>query len=344
VVLPLSLMEGHTRPADELGVRSTPRPSTAAERRLSGAPRARILHATVLVLAERGFRDATVGLVLEAAGVSWHTFADMFDGLEDCVAAVLDQALRYATGLVADAFASVDVRGSWRDGLRAALAQTLAFMDAQPELARVTMVEALAGGPRVLARREEAREAFRALVVERIEHEVPHVWPLASEAMLASVMGMVHAHLVTRNPALLTALLAPLMATLTAPYSTPEELERELTHSHELARQTIAEHAATRGSANRHAGWAGPTVPSVLSNPRSRHARECLAYIAEHPDASNRQIAVGVGVAHTSQISSILSRLASERLLERHSEGAGRRNAWRLTEYGREVLQALRDQ
>ena len=41
---------------------------------------------------------------------------------------------------------------SWRDGMRAALAAVLAFFDAHPALARVCVVQALGGGPVVLAR------------------------------------------------------------------------------------------------------------------------------------------------------------------------------------------------
>ena len=61
-----------------------------------------------------------------------------------------------------------------------------------------------------------------------------------------------------------------------------------------------------------------------------------------HPQASNREIASGVGVAHASQNSKLLSCLLGERLVARHSSGDGKRNAWWLTSYGEEVARALR--
>jgi predicted transcriptional regulator len=84
------------------------------------------------------------------------------------------------------------------------------------------------------------------------------------------------------------------------------------------------------------------TIPEVLSNPSAHRARRCVLFLAEHPQASNREIASGIGVAHASQISKLLSCLLGERLVARHSAGAGKRNAWWLTSRGEEVTRALR--
>ena len=83
-------------------------------------------------------------------------------------------------------------------------------------------------------------------------------------------------------------------------------------------------------------------IPALLSNPNAHRARWCLLFLGEHPQASNREIASGIGVAHASQISKLLSCLLGERLVARHSAGAGKRNAWWLTSHGEEVARALR--
>ncbi len=218
-------MEGRTgiQNADELVTRGT----------LPGSPRTRVLEAAVQVLAERGFKGTTVGLVTARARVSPRTFHELFDGLADCIGVILEQALRHVLGIVTTAFTR---ERSWQDGMRTALLGILDFLDAESALARVTMVEALAAGPAVLARRERVAGVFRGAVVERIEGEVPHAWPLAAEAMFASVMGVVHAQIVAGEQQPLVGLLAPLMATLIAPFSDEREIAQEVSRSQRRTR------------------------------------------------------------------------------------------------------------
>ena len=83
-------------------------------------------------------------------------------------------------------------------------------------------------------------------------------------------------------------------------------------------------------------------VPAPLANGRSRRPGECLQFIAAHPLCSNREVAGAIGVAHRSQISSLLASLEGERLLVKRSQGAGRRNLWRLTARGEQAFRALR--
>ena len=289
------------------------------------------------VLAQRGFKGTNVGLVTTRARVSPRTFHELFDGLGDCVGVILEQALRHVLKIVTMAFAR---ERSWQDGIRSALLAILDFLDAEPALARVTMVEALAAGPAVLARRERVAGVFRAAVVERIEGEVPHAWPLAAEAMFASVMGLVHAHLVARKPEPLVGLLPALMATLIAPFNDKQEIAHEVSRSQRRARALLAQRARG-GASNPHAGWAGVPVPALLANPRSCRARECLRFVAEHRDCSNREVASAIGILHTSQTSSLLTRLSVAGLLARRSAGPGKPNSWRLTEYGQQVLREL---
>jgi hypothetical protein len=79
----------------------------------------------------------------------------------------------------------------------------------------------------------------------------------------------------------------------------------------------------------------------MLGNPSARRLRECLLFLAGYPDCSNREVAVGIGIAHQSQISRLLSRLLRENLAVRRSAGPGKRNAWRLTPRGEEIARAL---
>jgi hypothetical protein len=93
------------------------------------------------------------------------------------------------------------------------------------------------------------------------------------------------------------------------------------------------------------AGDGVPALPALLGNPNARRARECLCFIGEQDPRgsgpSNREIATGIGVAHWSQISRLLSQLAAEGLVSKRSQGAGKRNAWRLEPRGEQVLRML---
>ncbi len=310
--------------------------------RSSSLRRARILRAAVDVIAQNGFGAATVAGVIVRAGVSRRSFHAEFDDLDDCVGTVLDETLAHTLTLVSGAF---DEHECWRDGLRGALVAVLMFLEDEPALARVAMVESLAGGPVVLAHRERVVGSFRSTVVARIEGEVPHRWPLAAEAMFAAVMGVVHAHLTGPGRVGLLGLLAPLMATLIAPFSDPSEVEGEVGRCERLVREIVEQRERSKGMTD--VRWpllGAPVLPAILVHPRSRRVRECLLFLAGRPGASNREVATAVGVTHASQISRLLSRLAGEGLLHRRSEGVGRRNGWQLTGRGEELLRALGEQ
>jgi DNA-binding MarR family transcriptional regulator len=72
-----------------------------------------------------------------------------------------------------------------------------------------------------------------------------------------------------------------------------------------------------------------------------RRLRECLLYLAGHPDASNSEIGQAVGVPHKSQISKLLAQLLAEGVAAKRRGRAGEPNAWRLTVRGEEVARAL---
>jgi hypothetical protein len=66
--------------------------------------------------------------------------------------------------------------------------------------------------------------------------------------------------------------------------------------------------------------------------------------IADHPGASNRQIAGGSGIADQGQISKLLNRLARLELIHNVGDGQekGAANAWHLTTRGAAVERATR--
>jgi AcrR family transcriptional regulator len=324
------------------------------------SPSWRILQAVVEVIDERGFAGASVGLVIARAKVSRRTFYELFTGLEEALIAVMDKTLEQLSVRASQAF---EEEGDWTDGMRAALAAGLAFFDSEPELARVTMIETLAAGPVVRVHLEHVAETFRRLVVARIESEVSHASPVAAESVLASVMGLIKARLIAREPEPLIELLGPLMGMTVTPLVMDEQrAAEEVRRGDELARTMQAAATARAQSTTagvKQAAWLGTDagqpawlgvgasqeLQAMLTNPRARRARECLRFLAEQGGRgsypSNREIAAGIGITHQSQISKLLSELVGEGLAVKRSEGAGKRNAWRLTQRGEEIALAL---
>jgi len=297
--------------------------------------RARLLHAMAQVARERGFAGASVGAVSARAGVSRRTFHELFDGLEECFVAVLDEGGARVSAVLAGAFAA---ERSWLDGTRDALAGLLAFFDSEPALAHVLLVEATAAGPWARERRERHVAALTELIEGRWGAPAGgQAHPLATAGVVASLLGVLHTHLVTGRPEPALALLGPLMGLVTAPYLDQRGVAREIARGEALAAELLA--AGVRERARPAAG--ALEIPDLLLDPRAHRARACLLYLAERPGASNRQVARAVGVARDAHISTLLARLRGMGLVVKRAGRPGGPNAWSPSAYGLRVAHAL---
>ena len=119
-------------------------------RRLAGGPhgltraevtdsqRSRALQALVEIVGERGFAEAKVADVLDRAGISRKTFYELFATKEECLFAVFDDVAQCVRGSVRTAME----RGvTPRERLDAITDSVLEWVDAEPELARLCLVE-----------------------------------------------------------------------------------------------------------------------------------------------------------------------------------------------------------
>jgi AcrR family transcriptional regulator len=317
--------------------------STNGARASGGWPerqRAQILDATIELVGERGLAATSVSLVVSRASVSSRTFYRLFDGLNDCLLTVMRSTLEHVIGVASKAF---DAEDTWRGGLRLALASVLGFFDAEPELARICLVESLAGSPGLLEGRQRFVESFRGAVIQRVGGQVSHASPLAAESALASVLGVVHARLIEHDPRPLVELVGPLMGTLIAPFVPEEAVAREIALGDELARAIQA--AGPDGNplqTDQPGASTACSLWAVADLPGGR-LRDCLLHLAQHPGSSNGEIASAIGISHASQISKLLARLEREALVAKRSNGPGMPNAWQLTSRGTEIAQALID-
>jgi AcrR family transcriptional regulator len=133
--------------------------------------RERLLDAIANVVAEKGYSATRVADITEYAGVSRKTFYELFDDKEDCFLAAYDAITALLMDRMAHGLATV-ATASWEQQVSALLGEFLRFLAAEPAFARMCIVEVLGAGPRGLARRDAAIEAFFP-VVDQIPRSQP---------------------------------------------------------------------------------------------------------------------------------------------------------------------------
>jgi len=305
--------------------------------RRAGSARAQILEATVLVIYERGYGHTTVTELCARCRVARGTFYEAFPDLRECFLALMDDAYERVRPLVTRAF---DAHEHWQDGLRAALLSLLQFFDAHPKLARVWVVETLGAGTWALERRERHLAALTQMIVGRWTTPGHEPSAVAAASVMESVVGMIRTHLLVDAERPILELLGPMMALIVRIYLGPREASIEAGRCQALTGQILARALPV---APADAAVAPVEVPETLLNPMAHRARDCVRYLAEHPGASNRQIAAAAGISRDDQISTTLARLARVGLLEKRRASPGGPNAWALSPYGLSVARTLQE-
>jgi AcrR family transcriptional regulator len=292
-----------------------------------------MLAAAVEAVEEVGYARMTVAQVISRAKVSRKTFYDVFVDREDCFLAAFDQAVIQAGALVREAYVQ---EPGWREGVRAGLARLLMFLDEEPGLARLCVVEALGAGARVLERRAQVLDELIRVVdlgrsVSSATREPPEV---TAEGVVGAVFAVVHTRLLEGGKEPLTNLLGPLMSMIVLPYLGARAANRELTRPALRTRRRGRQAVRARSK---------DPLEGLDMRLTYRTVR-VLTVIAEHPGASNREIAEGSDIADQGQISKLLTRLARLKLVENKGGGQerGASNAWHLTERGAQVERATR--
>ncbi|HLM87373.1 MAG TPA: TetR family transcriptional regulator [Solirubrobacteraceae bacterium] len=312
--------------------RLRPGPGGLPRGQVTQIQRSRMLAAAVEAVEEVGYARMTVAQVISRARVSRKTFYDVFADREDCFLAAFEQALTQARQIAQEAY---EQESSWRDGTRAALARLLIFMDEEPGLAKLCIVEALGAGERVLERRAKALEEVaevidRGRLVTNATREPPDV---TAEGVVGAIFAVLHTRVLEPGEERLTDLLGPLMSMIVLPYLGTRAAGRELT------RPPLEVPDSRARTPSRHKD------PLEGLNMRLTYRTvRVLMVMAEHPGASNREIAEGSGIVDQGQISKLMNRLARLKLVENLGEGQekGAANAWHLTARGAQVERATR--
>jgi AcrR family transcriptional regulator len=340
------------QPANEIGRGASAskrdlRPTTARLRssgangvpreQVSEIQRSRMLTAAAEAVEEVGYARLTVAQVISRARVSRKTFYDLFEDREDCFLAAFDQTVDQLGGLVSEAYAG---EAGWRDGVRAGLVAMLRFMDDEPGLARLCVVEALGAGPRVLKRRTQVLAQMREVVDQgrtcsgaKLASATAQSPLVTAEGVIGAVFAVLHSRLLARSREPFVSLLGPLMSMIVLPYLGARAASAELTRK-------------------------PPPLPKRRKPPRravkdplegldmrlTYRTVRVLTVIGESPGASNREIAEGAGISDQGQISKLLTRLERLQLVHNVGEGQvmGASNEWYLTDRGGQVERATR--
>jgi AcrR family transcriptional regulator/DNA-binding MarR family transcriptional regulator len=328
---------GRVTPTGKVTVRrrgvSTGKQRLSARGQVSEMQRARLIGAAAPVVDELGWSAVTVARIASRARVSRRTFYDLFVDRDDCLLAMLDDVVVR----IEDELAPVGLEASWRARVRGGLWTVLSFLDREPVLARVCVVEALRGGPRVLERREEIFARLAGVLEEgRSESPREETSRLTAEGLVGAAFTIVQARLLRSEREPLTGLTGELMGMIVLPYLGPAAARRE---QHRTDLTPAPAPARKRSRSQKDDRDPLRDVPMRLTYRTAR----VLEAAAEHPGASNRLLGEHADLHDQGQVSKLLARLDRLGLLTNTGAGhaRGERNAWRLTPLGERVTKQL---
>jgi AcrR family transcriptional regulator len=167
--------------------------------------RRRILEATVALSASDGYEALTVDRITASAHVSRRAFYKFFDDKQHAFLTAQQLSVQRA---IAEAAARASVASSWPEAVWLVGEALLSYLARNPDLARITFLEAYAAGAPALRSARKGRMAF-ALFLERGYLEWPGTAPsreLYSEAIAGAITSLIRRHLIQRPAASLPSL------------------------------------------------------------------------------------------------------------------------------------------
>jgi AcrR family transcriptional regulator len=148
--------------------------------------RGRLVEAAMHVFGTRSFGEARVADVLDRAAISRKTFYEQFADKEACFMAAYEAAAVRARDAIRAA--SRDQQ-DWESTVRAGIQGLLGFLAAEPELARLLVVEVTGAGPTALRRRAEVVKRFAAGLAQTGDSDAP----LSAQVAVGGIWEVVHA-------------------------------------------------------------------------------------------------------------------------------------------------------
>jgi AcrR family transcriptional regulator len=186
--------------------------------------RERLIAGLAEAIAENGFAGTTIAHITRHAAVSRRTFYEHFASKDECFVAAYDTVMAELRERVGQAFEEED---DWPLAVKAGIGAMLAFLAAEPNLARLCMVEALVAGPVVVERYDSAIQSFVPYFQTGREGRPPEVLerlnPTTEEALVGGMMSLISRRIIAGRTAELESLLPDLVEFTLTPYLGSDE-------------------------------------------------------------------------------------------------------------------------
>jgi AcrR family transcriptional regulator len=181
--------------------------------------RERLIAGIAEAIAEHGYSGTTIAHITRAAAVSRRTFYEHFSSKDECFVAAYDTVMKELRERVSAAFDEID---EWPEAIKAGIEAMLHFLAAEPNLARLCMVEALVAGPAVVERYDAAIQSFVPYFQEGREGRSPEVLsrlsPTTEEALVGGMVSLISRRIIAGKTEELESLLPDLVEFTLTPY------------------------------------------------------------------------------------------------------------------------------
>ncbi len=188
--------------------------------------RRRLLRAVGELVAERGYADVTVELIVKRAHCSFKTFYKHFDGKEECYIALFEAVLSNTEKTIRGRLDAEPL--PWADQVVLAIGTLVEQIVAEPVIARAVIVESPTVGPAITERYEQAIRAFVPLLRAGRElnprgSELPET---IEETLAGSVVWSAYERLIVGHAEELNDYLPVLLELVLRTYLGPAEASR----------------------------------------------------------------------------------------------------------------------
>jgi AcrR family transcriptional regulator len=300
--------------------------------------RARLLAAMTALSRERDWHGLSVDRICEHAGMSRRTFYEHFVDAEDCFASAIEDALERLWGEVAE---QVEAAGEeWAGQVAVAIVTFFAALELDPARAWMAIMEPLYGNGRARGARQAVVDQFVALLERGPANEDADRVPVNTAAgTIGGLWELALQHVSGGEDAVgIDEAAGSAIFLALSPFVGRHEAMR---HAFGARKPSDLVAAARERAA---AVDASPPLAAGLADTLlalTELSAAALRHIAAHPGCGNVEVANAIGVAHESQMSRLLRRLADDGLAE--SRRVGRSHAWALTERGAQVAAQMEE-
>ena len=211
-------------PAEELGPLPAGRHGYSREQ-VAHHQRERLIAGLAEAVAEKGYAAVTLTDIVKHAKVSRRVFYANFESKEQCFLAAFEVVVGHLHELAAEAAEEVE---GWPQQAIAATRAALAFLAAEPDLARLCLAESRAAGPAVTARFNEAAAEMAPLLRRgRAERPEADRLPASTEdSTIGALVSLVHRKVAAGEAEQLEDLRPDCAELVFLPYLGPTEASR----------------------------------------------------------------------------------------------------------------------